>query len=161
MSCGGFVKKDYDCVSLRHVVYARQLAFLAPVACCESKNTRYKATFLVTWRGPTLRPRGPPLTQHLGKGGRDHPTVSPRDHGTGSSVCLCCRVNRNQTQKGGRGRQETNSEGRSLSRFYESPKQPEGLRETCSPERKQEAGELKLPATRCLNEPKKIAEEAS
>ena len=33
-----------------------------------------------------------------------------------------------------RRRQETNRERRSLSCFYESPKQPKGLRETCSPD---------------------------
>ena len=61
MICGEFVRRNCDSVSEGHVVCAIQSACVAPVASCVSQNTREDATLLITWRGPTLRPRGPPL----------------------------------------------------------------------------------------------------
>ena len=72
-------------VTRKHTASSRENSHpVAPVAL--SVCVLEKANLPDTWRGPTLRPRGPPLSQHLGRGGRDHPTVSPRNHVTVSSL---------------------------------------------------------------------------
>ena len=116
-----------------------------PCGMLRSRNTREDATLLVTWRGPTLRPRGPPLASTwLGAGTITRTGLREITGRVSSRVCVADKTTNKQHRKEeGEGR-ETKQERKSLSRTSRLPRN-QWPQKNGSPEINRKAGDKKTP----------------